>query len=60
MNFQEVPIGFSMALALNESALASYGSMSSERRQAVLERARNVGSRQEMRELVDSLPGMMG
>ena len=57
MNFAEVPIGFGMALAQNEKAVNSYAMMTREQKNAILAKAHNVRSEQEMHDLVASLVG---
>lgn len=52
MNFAEVPIGFSMALAQNENAVNAYAMMTKEQKQAYLSRAR---SEQEMYQIVSDI-----
>lgn len=51
----EAPIGFLMALSQNEHALKRYGSMDQKQRARIIDRARNVDSRDEMQRLVDSI-----
>lgn len=55
MNFAEVPIGFGMALAQNETAVNAYAMMTKEQKNAVLSKAHNVRSEQEMQQLVQSI-----
>ncbi len=55
MNFKEVPMGFSMALAQNEKALNVYAGMRDEQKEEVIDKARNVKSKQEMQSLVNEL-----
>ena len=55
MDFYKVPIGFGMALAVNEPAMNAYAAMSEEQKQAVLNKAHNVRSEREMHNLVASL-----
>lgn len=52
---QELPIGFSMALAQDEAAMKQFSTMPEAKKQAILQRARNVNSKQEMQQLVWSL-----
>ena len=52
---RELPIGFSMALAQNEAAMKQFEAISEPERQTILQRARNVSSKQEMQQLVWSL-----
>ncbi len=55
MDFYKVPIGFGMALAVNESAMNAYAAMTEEQKQAIINKAHNVRSEQEMHDLVNSL-----
>ncbi len=55
MDFYKVPIGFGMALAVNEPAMNAYSQMTEEQKQAILNKAHNVRSEKEMHDLVASL-----
>jgi len=55
MDFYKVPIGFGMALAMNEPAMNAYSAMSEEQKQEILNRAHNAHSEREMHDLVASL-----
>ena len=55
MDFYKVPIGFGMALAVNEPAMNAYAAMTEEQKQAIINKAHNVRSEQEMHDLVNSL-----
>ena len=55
MDFYKVPIGFGMALAVNEPAMNAYSKMTEEQKQAILNKAHNVRSEREMHDLVASL-----
>ncbi len=55
MDFYKVPIGFGMALAVNEPAMNAYSAMTEEQKQAILNKAHNVRSEKEMHDLVNSL-----
>ncbi len=55
MDFYKVPIGFGMALAVNEPTMNAYSAMTEEEKQAILNRAHNVRSEKEMHDLVASL-----
>ena len=57
MDFYQVPIGFGMELAMNPPALNAYSTMTEEQKQAILSKAHNVRSEQEMHALVASLTG---
>lgn len=52
MDFTEVPMGFGMALAMNEPALNAYAAMTEPQKQAVLRKAHNAQSREEMQHIV--------
>ena len=52
MDIQELPVGFSMALAQRPGALAHFGSLSQTEQQALINRAHGANSEQEMQELV--------
>ena len=55
MHFYKVPIGFGMALAMNEPAMNAYSAMTEAQKQDILNRAHNVRSEREMHDLVASL-----
>ena len=55
MDFYKVPIGFGMALAMNEPAMNAYSAMTEDQKQAILNKAHNVRSEKEMHSLVASL-----
>ena len=55
MDFYKVPIGFGMALAVNEPAMNAYSAMTEEQKQDILNKAHNVRSEKEMHELVATL-----
>ena len=55
MDFYRVPIGFGMALAMNEPAMNAYSKMNEDKKQEILNRAHNVRSEKEMHDLVNSL-----
>ena len=52
MDLGEVPVGFGMALAQNETAVNAYAMMTKEQKQAILSRARSAHSEQEMHRIV--------
>lgn len=52
MDFYKVPIGFGMALAMNQPAMNACAAVTQPQKQAVLNRAHNVRSEQEMHDLV--------
>ena len=55
MDFYKVPLGFGMALAMNEPAMNAYSKMTEEQKQNILNKAHNVRSEREMHDLVNSL-----
>ncbi len=55
MDFYKVPIGFGMALAMNQPAMNAYATMTEQQKQSVLNKAHHVRSEKEMHELVASL-----
>ena len=55
MDFYKVPIGFGMALAMNEPAMAAYAAMTEEEKGTVLERAHHARSEEEMHRIVDGI-----
>ena len=55
MDFYKVPVGFGMALAVNEPAMNVYAAMTEEQKQAIIDKAHNVRSEWKMHELVNSL-----
>ena len=55
MDFYKVPIGFGLALAMNQPAMDAYAAMTEGQKQDILDRAHNVRSEKEMHDLVNSL-----
>ena len=55
MDFYKVPIGFGMALSMNHSAMEAYAAMTQEQKKAVLDKAHNARSEEEMHRLVNSI-----
>lgn len=55
MDFYKVPIGFGMALAMNEPALNAYSAMTEAQKQAILDKAHNARSEKEMHQIVNSI-----
>lgn len=55
MDFYKVPIGFGMALAMNQPAMNAYATMTEEQKQAIVNKAHNVRSEKEMHDLVNAL-----
>ena len=55
MDFQALPIGFGMALAMNPPAFNAYSSLTEEEKQALIDRARHARSEEEMHRIVAML-----
>lgn len=55
MDFYKVPIGFGMALAMNQPAMNAYATMTEEQKQAILNCDHNACTEKEMYDLVTSL-----
>ncbi len=55
MDFYKVPMGFGMALAMNFSAMNAYSALPEEEKKALLRKAHNAKSEEEMHALVNSL-----
>lgn len=55
MDETKLPVGFGMALAMNQDAMHTFASMPDARQNAVLEKARSISSKSEMQQLVMSL-----
>ena len=55
MDFYKVPIGFGMALAMNQPAMNAYAAMTEAQKQEILNKAHNVRSEKEMYALVVGL-----
>lgn len=51
----EIPIGFALSLAMNREALDVYTRMGDAERDVVVEKSRQVKSKEEMQRLVDGL-----
>lgn len=52
---QEMPLGLAFQMAMNERAMARFAQMDEAEKQATIERAKNVKSKQEMERLVHEL-----
>ena len=55
MDFYQVPIGFGLALAMNQPAMNAYAAMTEAQKQEIINKAHNIRSKQEMHTLVGSL-----
>ena len=51
----EIPIGFALSLAMNRDALDVYTKMGDTEREEIVEKSRQVKSKEEMERLVDGL-----
>ncbi len=51
----ELPVGFGLAMAQRPEAMERFAALPETEREALVERARNARSRQEMRSCVDQL-----
>ncbi len=54
-NSHEMPMGFSFQLGLNEKALSAYAKLDDQEKRHILEAARKVQSKSEMRRIVEGL-----
>ncbi len=55
MDSGNVPIGFGLALAMNEPAMEAYANMTEEQKQEILNRAHQARSKKEMQSLVANM-----
>ena len=55
MDFQKVPIGFGMALAMNEAAMRAYAAMTAQQKQEILDKAHHAHSETEMKQIVEGI-----
>lgn len=55
MDFATVPIGFGMALAQNAKAVNAYAMMTKEEKNAILAKAHNAKSSEEMAQIVSAI-----
>ena len=51
----ELPIGFAMALAMNEPAIKKFEALSPAEKESIIQQTHNVKSRNEMQKLVMSI-----
>ena len=54
-DYNALPIGFGMALAMNPPAFNAYSSLTAKEKDALIERARHASSEEEMHEIVAKL-----
>lgn len=57
INNEELPIGFTMELAQHSDALIRFSNMSKEQQETIINGAKQINSRQEMRNYVENLTG---
>ncbi len=55
MNRNEVPVGFSMALAQNPEAMQKFAMLSEDKKKEIIKGTHSVKSRREMHEYVNKL-----
>lgn len=55
MNKNDLPLGFGMALAQNESAMKQFESLSETKKADMINKSHHVNSKKEMQSLVSSL-----
>ena len=55
MDFQQMPIGFAMALAQNSAAMEAYAALSREAQSDILTRAHGARSEAEMHRIVSGI-----
>ena len=53
--FTELPLGFGMALAMNEKAMQGYAKLTEDEKERIIMKCKDANSKEEMRKLVDSL-----
>lgn len=54
MRNEDIPIGFTMELAQHENALSAFSSLTNEQQRQVIDEAKNMKTRQEMRNYVEN------
>lgn len=57
-NQKDMPMGFVFQLSMNEQAMEKFASMTEEEKSQVLEAARNVTSKAQMRGIISDLAGL--
>lgn len=53
--FDGVPLGFGMALAMNERALSGYAKLTEAQKEEMINRSRDAKSKEEMERIVNSI-----
>ena len=57
MDYNELPIGCGMALAMNPPAFNAYSAMTEEEKRALIQKAHGARSQEEMHRIVESICG---
>lgn len=57
-NKKEVPMGLAFQMSMNEKAMENFAKMTEEEKGQVIEAARNVTSKEQMRSIVSDLAGL--
>ncbi len=55
VGLRELPMGFGMALAMNESAMKGYAGLTESEKEDLILRCRDAKTKEEMQRIVDSL-----
>ena len=56
--FSDLPVGFGMALAMNEAAMSGYAGLTEAEKEKIILRCKDARTKGQMQEIVDSLaPG---
>lgn len=55
INNEELPIGFTMELAQHSDVLSRFSNLSKTEQQAIIDKARQADSREEMRHFVENI-----
>lgn len=55
VGLRELPVGFGMALAMNESAMKGYAGLTESEKEDLILRCRDAKTKEEMQRIVDSL-----
>lgn len=55
MDIDELPLGFGMALAMNEPAMQGYAGLTEAEKEQIILRCKDVKTKREMQKIVDSL-----
>lgn len=60
MDFNGLPLGLSMGLAMNVDALSEFGSMTEAEKEDIILRCKDAKSKAEMEQIVDSIAARRG